>query len=306
MEGRDYYSILGVQRGASAEEIRKAYRALARQYHPDVNTTPDAQRRFTEIQEAYDVLSDDERRREYDAYGRVGSAPGWKASGRAGAGANAGQGFDVDLDDLGSMFDAFFGARAGQPRPGPSARRAARPSRPATVEQDIHVTFDTMAGGGVHPLSLERAGTTQRLEIKIPKGVPEGTKLRVRPGSPNEAEVVVTVHVGQHPHFRRVDPKGLDLELDLPLNIAEAALGAAVAVPTLEDRVEVTVPPGTASGKKLRLRGKGLSDEQGRAGDLYAVVRIVPPDPEALSAAQRKALESLARDLPSPRQGKPW
>ncbi|MBX3363436.1 MAG: DnaJ domain-containing protein [Phycisphaeraceae bacterium] len=300
MEGRDYYAVLGVSRDASIEEIRKAYRALARKLHPDVNKTPDAQKRFTEVQDAYDVLSDPEKRRQYDLFGAAG--PG--ASARTAQGSPQASGFD--FDDLGSMFDAFFGGRTETPFGQTSGRRASRRTRPVTVEQDVHISFDTMARGGEHPLTIERQGVTHRIDLVIPRGVAQGARLRVKPRTPGDPEVVVTVHVGGHPIFRRTDPKGLDLEFDLPLSITEATLGASISVPTLGESLVLTVPPGTSSGRKLRLRGRGLTNAEGRSGDLFATVRIVPPDPDTLTEDQRQALERLARGLKSPRQGKPW
>lgn len=296
MAQRDFYEILGVKRNATQDEIRVAYRKLARRYHPDVNKEPDAQAKFTEIQEAYDILSDEEKRKLYDRVGRAGFAQG-AAGGRPGPGGRGGVHVDFDLNDLGSMFDAFFGGRKGRAGPGPSpgadpfAGRA-RMTKPEPIRFDTTVSFMTAAKGGTEHLSVNTPGGSKRIGVTIPKGVADGAKLRVR-GSEDEPDIIVTVSVGGHPHFRRPDRAGLDLEFDLPLSVSEAVFGAEISVPTLTGPVSLRVPPGAASGKKLRLRGRGLEDAKGKKGDLYAVIRIVPPDAGALTDAERATLAKI-------------
>ena len=296
MAQRDYYEILGVKRGATEEEIRAAYRKLARKYHPDVNKEPDAQAKFTEIQEAYDILSDVEKRKLYDRVGRAGFAQG-AAGARTGPASQRGVHVDFDLNDLGSMFDAFFGGRKGRAGPGPRsggdpfAGRAAT-TKPEPIRFETTVSFMTAARGGTEHLSVNTPAGSKRIGVTIPKGVADGAKLRVR-GDDDEPDIIVTVSVGGHPHFRRPDRSGLDLEFDLPLSVSEVAFGAEVRVPTLSGPVSLRVPPGTASGKKLRLRQRGLEDAKGKKGDLYAVIRIVPPDAEALTDAERATLEKI-------------
>jgi len=311
MATRDYYEVLGVARGASADEIKAAYRKLARKYHPDVNKAADAEKRFAEVQAAYDVLSDEKKRKLYDQFGHAGPAAGaegpW-SGGRAGP-----AGFNVDLEDLGSMFDTFFGAGAagegtGGFRTGRAQRPSARRARPAAAEVELPIAFKTAASGGLERVRLTIGGRDTSLEVKIPPAVESGARLRVR--GVDGHEVLLRIQVGAHPVFRRGDGpnlgKGLDLYLDLPLTIAEATLGAKVAVPTLSGAVELVVPPGSSSGRRLRIRGKGLRDQAGREGDLYAAVKIVTPDAGILSYQERQTLEEIGRRTPDPRSGDQW
>ncbi len=315
MPKRDYYDILGVSRTATAEEIKAAYRKLARQYHPDVSKAPDAEKRFAEVQEAYGILSDAKKRKLYDQHGHSGPAVTGEWSGGQG-------GFNVDLDDLGSMFDTFFGSggqgggrgrqtnpggfRSGQQPRGPGAPRRPRAAPP--VEVELSISFMTAAKGGKERVRLTVAGRETSLEVQVPPAVEPGTKLRVK--GVEGRVVLLRVKVGGHPVFRRGDGeefgRGLDLYLDLPLTLAEATLGATVGVPTLDGSVELVVQPGSPSGRKLRVKGKGLSDRTGRAGDLYAVVKIVPPEAGTRSEAERKTLEAIARHTPDLRSGPPW
>lgn len=314
MAERDYYEVLGVPRSATQEQVRAAYRKLARELHPDVNKAADAQEKFAEVQAAYDVLGEPEKRAQYDRFGRAG--PGfaggagegahytWTNVGSRGAarGRGAGGGADFDLDDLGSMFDAFFG---GKGSPANAGQRQSRPRGRArqTAQAELDVSFTTMARGGIERVPVRRGGKAATVEVTIPRGIADGAKLRI-PGSAGEPDLILTIRVGKHPLFRRVG--AIDLELDLPLTYAEAALGAEVPVPTVEGRVYITVPPGARSGKRLRLRGRGLTDAKGASGDLYAVVQIVPPPPDTLNEQDRRALERLGTLGPRPRSEGPW
>ncbi len=330
MASRDYYTILGVPRTASADEIRKAYRKLARQYHPDVNKSKDAPQKFNEVQEAYDTLSDDAKRKQYDQFGRVTEGAGARAGGGGAhytwtnVGGPGGQ--DVDLEDLGSMFDAFFGRGPGRgfrdgpfggARPG-RKNRAARPSEPEQedeVTRDLEVDFMTAARGGVEHLRVGTDGRPRTIDVTIPRGIRDGAKLRVKGGADGRSgrgtrDLILRVRLGPHPLFRRADPERdggspLDLYLLLPLTIAEATLGSTVTVPTLHASVELTIPPGTPSGVKLRLKGRGV-DDGSATGDLYAVVRIAPPDGRVLAEDERSALLRIAARSPGPRSGPEW
>ncbi len=302
----DYYKVLGVSRTATADEIRRAYRDLARKHHPDVSTAPDAAERFSAIHEAYEVLSDAEKRKAYDQFGRVGGrAPG--AGGRPG-----GAHVNVNFEDIFSEF--FGGGRSpfdgggfgpGGPR---SGGRPAPPQRGEDLTRTVQVTFMTAAHGGRETLRLHTdAGEVKTIEVRIPAGVEDGAKLRVkgegRPGAQGgpAGDLIVTVKVGAHPWFRR---DGLDLLLDVPLTIAEAALGAAVEAPLLKGAVTLRVPPGTSSGAKIRVPAQGLKGPGDERGDFYAVVRIVAP--KSLTPDARTALEQLAPSLDNPRSGAPW
>ncbi|MCC6679148.1 MAG: DnaJ domain-containing protein [Phycisphaerales bacterium] len=319
MSKRNFYEVLGVEKSASADDIRKAYRKLARQYHPDVNKAKDAATKFNEVQEAYDVLSDEQKRKAYD---RLGDryAEGGRAQPEGGphytwtnVGGPGGGDVDFDMEDLGSMFETLFGGQrsggpfAGQARPRGGARARAAPSE---VHHQVEITFHTAAVGGTERLKLSHNGKARTVEVNIPPGVNPGAQLRMRGAGPDGSDLILTIKVGEHPLFRRGDGaesgRGLDLYLDLPLTIAEATLGTKVSVPTLTDAVELTIPPGTASGRKLRLRGRGIKDGEGRHGDLYAVIKIVPPDPEHLTNHERDLLEQISAKGPKVRAGHGW
>ncbi len=326
MAKRDYYEVLGVAKGASEDEIRKAYRKLARQLHPDVNKAADAQKKFTEVQQAYDVLSDAGKKKAYDQFGHAAegreAGPAGAPGGQHYSWSNAGGGGmppNVDMEDLGSMFDAFFGGRGGpdmtgmggRPRGRAGAGKKARPMReePAAIEHELPITFVTAVKGGTESVRLDQDGKVRTIEVNVPKGVVEGAKLRVK-GAGN-GELILVVRIGDHPLYRRSEIKGigtqgLDLYLDLPLSLAEATLGATVPVPTLEGRVELTIPAGTASGRKLRLKGRGIQDAQGTKGDLYVLTRIVPPPGGELTHDEAESLRQISGRFPGVRTGQEW
>lgn len=320
---RDYYEILGIQRGASDDEIKAAYRKLARQYHPDVNKAPDAAAKFNEVQQAYDTLSDAGKRKVYDTYGHAGPSPfrGGAAGGRPHGTYTwsnvAGEPFEGAFSegDLGSIFDEIFGAGARAGGAAPFGAAGARPkararAKPREVNADITIGFLEAVRGGKHSLRVQRDGSAQTIEVTIPAGITDGTKLRIRGGAggatPGIAapDLIITVHVGAHPLFRREGARQLDIALDLPLTIAEAALGATVTVPTPTKPVELTIPPGSSSGQRLRVRGLGVRAADGSTGDFYAILRIVAP--KSLAPEDRAALEKLAPRLTSPRDGPEW
>lgn len=323
---RDFYEILGVQRGASPEEIRKAHRRLVRTLHPDVNKGPDAAKKFAEVQEAYDVLSDDQKRARYDQFGHAGVGAGAAGAGPGGFG-GGGQGSwqQVDPETFQSIFENFgdlfgTGARSGPGRrpgrrgaahgPGSAGRGAPWSEEGDIGGADAHaettVAFDTAALGGTASIALQaRGGGSERIDVKIPAGIADGARLRVRgkghpsPGGGAPGDLVLTVRVAPHPWFRRDD---LDILLDVPLTIAEAALGATIEVPLLRGSATLKVPAGVSSGRHLRLKGKGITDSKGVSGDFHAVLSITAP--EKLDAESRAALEKIAGTLPDPRAGR--
>lgn len=340
---KDYYDVLGVKRDASTDQIRTAYRKLARQYHPDVNKAPDAAKRFSEVQEAYDVLSDVEKRKAYDRFGHagVGAGPppgsagaGWGGFGGPGRGgrtvwttSSGGMG----AEDLGSIFEEIFGSRgAAGARGGPRASRRGGASpfdfdfeaepgptpsqRGRDVEHKLSVSFMTAALGGTEQIRFTMNGSTSTISVKIPPGIDSGGKLRLKgKGEPGHnggppGDLILTIEVGKHPHFRR---EGLDLYIDVPINIAEAALGTTVRAPLLKNEdgaswVEIKIPPGASSGRKLRIRGKGIADASGNKGDYYAVIQVVAPTPDELSGNGRRLLAELQNQLKNPRNSAPF
>lgn len=324
---QDFYDILGVNRSASDDEIRTAYRSAARKLHPDVNKAPDAAQKFGQMQKAYEVLSDREKRSLYDRFGEAGleagvgaPPPGQGARGRAGprarqAGINI-DGMDFDPDDLSSIFESIFAGDPAARSTGPfnaAGARGRRPRGPIELEEDLDVDFMTCAKGGKKSIRISAGGKSREVEVKVPAGVEEGAVLRLQgPLGPSgePAQLLLTVHVARHPLFVRGSPdapgKGLDLTVEVPVTIAESTLGASVSVPTLGGSAEIRIPPDSASGRRLRLKGQGIKDAEGRIGDLYAVVRVVPPPSALLSDAEKELLRQLSGKTPSPRQGPEW
>ena len=296
MKYKDYYETLGVKRDASPEDIKRAYRKLARKYHPDVSKETDAENKFKEVQEAYETLKDTEKRAAYDQLGRYRPGedfrppPGWERQFRTG---------DVNLDDvidLSDLFELFGGGGAG--------RRGARGNRGrfAMPGQDYEATallaLEDLARGAEVNLDLSASEVTpeggirrvpKTVRVRVPKGAIDGQRLRVPgKGGPGmnggpPGDLYLNIALKPHPVFRAA---GHDLELDLPVTPPEAVLGAQVEVPTLDGRLNVAVRPGSRSGQKLRLAGKGLPMPKGGHGDLYCVLTIVTPA-DALRARAR-------------------
>lgn len=298
---RDYYDVLGVPRTASAEEIRKAFKKLARKFHPDVKPQdPDAEKKFAEITEAYEVIGDEDKRKKYDQFGHAfEGAGGSPFSGFGGQGEAA---FDLN-DILGGMFGGGFrGAPGGGPGGGFGTRRGApRARRGDDVTAEIIVPFQVAAIGGEHELTVRTASRDERLNLKIPAGLESGRTLRLSgQGNPGAnggkpGDLLVTVRVAPHPWFKR---DGLNLLLEVPLTPSEAALGAKVDIPTLaEGTVVLTVPPGSSGGSRLRLRQRGIADAKtGARGDQIVILRIVIPP--GLSPQERQLYEQLAAENP--------
>jgi curved DNA-binding protein len=285
---KDYYAALGVPRDADAEAIKKAYRKLAREHHPDVSKSPDAEARFKDVAEAYATLKDPEKRAAYDQLGarRGGEEfrppPQWEQAFGGGAGFE-----DVDLADL---LDAL--AR-GQ---GPRGTRRTVPLRGRDFEASVRIPLEDAHRGTTVSLDVEHEDGARTLAVTVPPGVTEGQRLRLRgkggPGRHGGAAGDIYLHIALAPHpLFRVDRH--DLFLDLALAPWEAALGAEIEVPTLDGAVLLTVPPGTQSGRRLRLRGRGLANGHGGRGDLYAIARVDVP--ASLTARERELFEELAR-----------
>lgn len=311
MPKRDYYEVLGLSKTANADEIRRAHRKLAREFHPDINKSPDAAKRFAELQEAYEALSDEKKRAQYDRFGHIDPRSAGGTDQSAGPfrwSAQGGGATELDMEDLGSVFDAFFGDRYSPGQAQPHGARASRPrraQRQQTVE--IRVPFLVAAKGGTHTARLTIGGESKTIEVVLPPGTAEGAKLRVKPQGV-DVHIVFVIRVDPHPILSRSEAAGneFDLVIDVPLTISEASLGATVQVPTLDGSAALAIPPGTSSGRRLRLRGMGIKLADGRRGDLYAVTKVIAPDPSFVSQAAREALEELGKRQPSPRQGPGW
>jgi curved DNA-binding protein len=304
---QDYYDALGVPRDASQDDIRSAYRRLARENHPDVNKAAGAEDRFKAVSEAYEVLRDPEKRERYDRFGAnwkagqdVSGASGFEGGrrrrGGGGGAGRAGGGFeDVrfefgggDGGEFSEFFEGLFGGRGG------GGGFNGYSMRGGDQEAELELTLEEAAHGGRRRLSF---GDGREIEVDIPPGVRDGQRIRLAgeggsgPGGGPPGDLLLRVRIKPHPRFR-VD--GRDLSVDLPVAPWEAALGAEVRVPTLDGSARVKVPPGSSSGRRLRLRGQGMPARDGRPGDLYATVQIHVP--KRLTAQERELFEQL-RDV---------
>ncbi|NOT01841.1 MAG: DnaJ domain-containing protein [Phycisphaerales bacterium] len=316
MSHDDFYQVLGVSRTASADEIKRAYRRAAKEHHPDRNPgDKQAESRFNRIQEAYEVLSDRQKRDQYDKYGKVGVGRVVEDGGQPFY--TWGDGSRVQVDDLedffstfggdrgpggggGNVFEQIFGQRGPRGRGRPRTRAEPAPAKGRDVEKHVSLSFEQAVHGGKVNLTLVQAdGRRESVTVTVPPGVDDGQRIRLRgkgtpgPSAAPPGDLYIICDVTAHAWFRR---DGRDIHLDLPITVTEATLGARIDVPTLHGSVTVTVPPGTSSGSKLKLRGRGLPESAKQpAGDQYVLVQIVPP--RNLDDAQRAAVEDLARQL---------
>jgi DnaJ-class molecular chaperone len=305
----DLYQRLGLKRGASEAEIKKAYRSLAKQLHPDRNKDkPDAAKRFAEVTAAYDLLSDKDKRARYDRGeideegnpkmpfgGGFGGYPGGGAGPRPGAGGGA-QGFEnfnfggADAADLSDLFEGLFGGGGpgrGRAGGGPFSgfRQRAAPQKGADVAYRLKVSFDDAVALKPQRITLADGKT---IDLKLPQGLEDGTKIRLggkgQEGPGGRGDAIVTIEIAPHRLFRR---EGNNIRIDLPVTLKEAVLGAKVRVPTPEGPVMLTIPKGTSSGKVLRLKGRGFTAKDGKRGDQLVTVEIDIP-------AQDQALQKFA------------
>ncbi len=292
---RDYYEVLGVSRDATADQIQRAFRTLARKYHPDVNKDPAAEDRFKEVNEAYHVLADPDTRKRYDRFGEdfrqvpedweqraAAGVGGFGGAGRSGARVRYSQGFDgagggINIEDL--FGDIFRGGGGFGPIPG------------ADQEAVLELTVEEAYRGGKRQISLD--GRNYR--VNIPAGVVDGQRIRLAGeggrgnGDAPAGDLYLSVRIKPHSQFRL---DGRDVTVDLPVSPWEAALGTTVAVRTPGGEAKVKVPPGSSTGRRLRLRGEGMPNPRGAAGDLYAEIKVmVPPRP---TARERELFEQLA------------
>jgi len=307
VEFKDYYKILGVSRDATQEEIRRAYRKLARKYHPDINKDPEAQEKFKEINEAYEVLSDPEKRKKYDELLNAGwthgqefrPPPDWD--------------FHIEFEgpfrktyywtakgDFSDFFETLFGKRRIFEDIG-----FTMPKRGEDYEVPLRITLEEAYRGGIKkvkvkiPKRLQDGRITleeRQYQVRIPPGILPGQKIRLA-GQGGEGiaggergDLYLKIEIEPHPKFRL---RGKDLYMDLPLTPWEAALGAKIIVDTLSGPISINVPAGVQSGQKLRIKGKGMPDPKGEPGDLYAVIKIMVP--KRLNERERKLMEELKK-----------
>jgi DnaJ-class molecular chaperone len=309
----DYYSVLGVNRGATPEEIQKAYRDLARKYHPDLNPNDKtAKEKFQRVQRAFEVLNDKEKRSLYDQYGsafeQMGAGAGAGPRGRRpGAGETTWTWTGTPGEDF--DFTTFFGGGGGgfedlfrQFRRGAAtAERTARGrrARGADVSHEIHIPFRTAIEGGQIELALERPnGKHETIAVKIPAGIEDGKKIRLR-GQGEEGtrggpagDLLLTVRVDEHPFFQR---RGNNLHARVPVTVGEAAAGAKIDIPSPRGTISVRVPPGSSSGTKLRVRGQGVQSKAG-PGDLIVELQVVLP--KDLDEESRQVLQKIDQRYP--------
>lgn len=329
MADRDYYDILGVPRDAGDDQIKRAYRKLAKQYHPDQNKgNKSAEAKFKEVQEAYDILSDKDKRARFDQFGKAGVDPhfsphagggpfGYSSGGYSGGSPfSGGQSVEFNVEDLSDFFGGGGGSRGGGPsifeqffrnRGGPPPE-AEEPRHTASrdTEHTIQLTFDQAIHGTTLDLEISVArGKRERVNVKVPAGIRDGQRIRLAgkgahaSGRKPAGDLYIVCRVGEHPYFRREND---DIYLDVPVTFGEAGLGAKIDLPTLDGIRTVTIPPGTTTGARLRLAGLGVTRKDGSRGDHYAILKIVAPP--KLTDEQRQLLERFAQATPqTPRNG---
>lgn len=285
MDYKDYYKILGVEKTASTEDIKKQYRRLAKKYHPDVSKEPNAEEKFKEAKEAYEVLKDSEKRKSYDNLGQNWqqnqsqfrqSSPNWDPSEMGG--------------DFSDFFETFFGGRQG-------GHRAPRKQRGEDKNSIITITLEQAFQGAEITLQLQEGSKTRDLRVRIPAGVTNGQRIRLsgqggtgHNGGPN-GDLFLEVHIAPHKRYT-VEEKNITLQL--PITPWEAALGATIEVPTLFGNVNLKIPASSQTGTKMRLKGRGLPGKI--PGDLFVVLTVYVP--EANTAEQKLFYENMAKEFP--------
>jgi len=310
---RDYYETLGVPKTATEDEIRSAFRKLARKYHPDVAKDKKvAEEKFKEINEAYEVLGDPEKRKKYDQLGADWNRPGgfqpppqWQQEGQQPGGGfyqwgGDGRGVQFEFDGTGfsDFFEAFFGGGRGRSAFGGFGGRQATAERGADVEADIMVTLEEALHGSTRTVSLRRAGSNkvENYQVKIPRGVHEGQRIRLRGQGEAGArggksgDLFLRVRLARHPDF---SVEGSDLIHDVKIEPWQAVLGTELLVPTLEGKVRLKIPPGTQGRQRFRLRGRGLPSASGKRGDLYVVGQINIP--KKITEREKEIWSELAK-----------
>jgi curved DNA-binding protein len=323
MEYVDYYKVLGVDRSATSEEISKAYKKLARKYHPDLNKSPDAEKRFKEVNEAHEVLKDPETRKRFDMLGanwKHGAPfeppPGW------GGGRPPHVQYEFHgapgMGGFSDFFEAIFGGRRSGARKrgqggfgglniedllggaggfGGGGEQRQQPAKGQDIESTLTVQLEDSYRGSKKTVEFTGPDSRRRYDVKIPKGIRSGEKIRLggqgrsAPGSRGTpGDLYVTIEIAPHPTF---EVEGDDLVVKVPVDAWDAALGAKLEVPTLDGQVTMTLPRGLSSGQRLRLKGKGMPRREGGTGDLFAELKIVVPG--KLTAEQERLFQRLKK-----------
>lgn len=296
MAEKDYYEILGVKKTASEDELKKAYRNLAKKYHPDKNKgNKEAEAKFKEISEAYAVLSDKEKRDQYDRLGREAFGPGGanpfagfdfsEFMGGGGRGRRAGGARTRQTVDFTDIFGDLFGGGGG--RGGGGGFGGFENAQPQAMQAELTIEFRDAILGTTMSLSVNG----EPIRVKIPEGIGNGQKIRV--SRQGDAPLEITVHVKTHPLFER---RGDDIYIDLPLTVGEAIRGADIDVPTIHGSVRMRIPPGTQAGRTIRMSGRGVKKKSGTAGDQYNRIQIVIPAEAPAEAVD--AIEQAYRESP--------
>ncbi len=305
---KDYYETLGVSRSASEAEIKKAFRNLARKYHPDVaRDKKSAEAKFKEINEAYEVLGDPDKRAKYDQLGadwKSGAEfrppPGWEGFGPGGAFRGAGRegGFEFGGTGFSDFFEQLFGGMGRGRTEGFRFDRnfggAASGQLGRDIEGDILVTLDEVLNGSLRAVTVRHGHRSETHQVKIPAGVGEGQRLRIagrgEKGPAGAGDLFLRVRLARHPEF---EVRGQDLIHETPVAPWDAVLGSSLRVPSLTGPVSIRIPPGTQNGQKLRVRGRGLPSREGGQGDLIVVITVELP--KTVTDSERKLWEQLAR-----------
>jgi curved DNA-binding protein len=317
----DYYTTLGVARDAAADDIRKAYRQLARKYHPDLNPDdPQAKQKFQEVQTAFDVLNDPKKREMFDRYGAAyehlgqGGGPRPRPSGSGGG--PMPEGYDVNFEDLfggggvgGAGIADLFKQFSQRGRSSGGRRSSSSATRGSDLEHELTVPMATSVSGGEAQVAVRRQdGSVETIRVKIPAGIDDGKKIRLRgqgePGTRGgpDGDIIIKVNVAPHPHFRRT---GKRLDVTVPITLLEALRGAKVDVPTPHGTITLTVPPGSSSGTRLRVKGHGVKGGDGPPGDLFAELQIEMP--KTLTPEEREQIAAIVEHYQdNPRADLTW
>ena len=287
IEYKDYYKILGVSRDAKPDEIRKAYRKLAKQYHPDVNKEANAEEKYKEINEAYEVLKDPDKRQKYDTLGmnwqngqNFTPPQGWQ---HVEFGGDFGGGFS-------DFFQTLFGG--GSANFGDIFSTTSRHQRPMKrdTEVDLTLSLEDAVAGGTHDLVFKGSNGKRTINVRLPKGITEGSQIKLPGKSESGGDILINIHIAPHKIF---EINGNDLTREIKVPVYDAVLGKDISVGTLDGEVAIKMPPGIQDGQKLRLRGKGMPKRDGTNGDLFVRVRIEIP--RHLTSKQKTLWEEIAK-----------